>query len=136
MTNTPPDTNFASTESHVLLLDDEKTLLSALTLLLKAVGFRVTAFDSPPEAIQRLEAGNDFDFFLSDLRMPDMNGIDVLQVSKKLFPGLPFVLMSAHAQDKDIERARSFGLDGFLAKPFSPEDLEAIVSEISLQRVG
>jgi CheY-like chemotaxis protein len=111
---------------HILLLDDEASVLFALKLLLQALGFKVTDFSDPSKALACVadpSQSRELDVIISDLRMPGMNGIEVLKQVQQLRPELPFLLMSAHAQQEDIERAKALGAIGFLAKPFSPEEL-------------
>jgi CheY-like chemotaxis protein len=124
--------------NHILLIDDEQGVVTALRMLLEAVGYQATAFHKSPEAIAFLQsqiaAGTplEIDLVLSDLRMPEMDGIAVLDAVKRLSPTLPFVLMSGHATVEDQKRAAARGADGFLAKPFSPNALHELVAEIEL----
>jgi CheY-like chemotaxis protein len=117
---------------HILLLDDDPAVLYALKLLMEAIGYAVTDFLQPLEAINYIKNHDDCELFISDLRMPTMNGLRVLEQAKKIRPNLPFVLMSAHATAEDREKANALGCLGFLAKPFSPEDLHRIVRSIQL----
>ena len=118
----------------ILLLDDEPAVLFALRLLLQALGFEVADFPSGSAALDYLRADGKCDLFLCDLRMPKMDGIDVLREAKRINPQLPFVLMSAHATSEDIAAARTVGECEFLAKPFTPEDLHEVVGKIEEKR--
>ncbi|RIL03528.1 MAG: hypothetical protein DCC75_12860 [Proteobacteria bacterium] len=108
----------------VVLLDDESSVVFALRLLLETLGYSVADFVSPHDAIKYLEDGNNCDLFLCDLRMPEMNGIQVLQACAKMRPEIAFVLMSAHANSEEIATAKALGARGFIAKPFEPEELQ------------
>ena len=116
--------------SHIVLIDDEKSVLLALKLVLQAIGFTVTDYSSPLEALQFLAQGGRCDLCICDLRMPKMNGLKVLLEAKKMRPNLNFLLMSAHAQNDEAQQARDLGARGFLSKPFTPEQLKEIVAEI------
>lgn len=123
--------------NKLLLIDDEKGVVKALSMLLKAVGYEAEPFDKPAEALGYLatQSANgtlEIDLVLSDLRMPELDGIEVLQEIKSKYPGLPFVLMSGHASLEDQQRAFSLGADGFLPKPFSPDALHEIIGQIEL----
>ncbi len=120
----------APTQRHILLLDDEGSVLFALKLLLQALGNKVTDFSSPPDALKYLQDGGECDLFLSDLRMPILTGAEVLVAAKKIRPELPFVLMSGHATDDDIEDAKENGAIGFLGKPFRPDEIKEILKLI------
>jgi two-component system chemotaxis response regulator CheY len=115
---------------HILLVDDEPSVLFALKLLLQALGYGVSEFAVASEALSFLQEGKRADMFLCDLKMPRMNGIEVLSEAKKIRPALPFILMSAHATNDEIDHAHTLGATGFLAKPFSAEELHRIVREI------
>src|SRR5262245_32796625 len=106
---------------HIMLIDDEPGVLTALKLMLGALGASVETFPGGAEALEVLRGDTHFDFILCDLRMPDLDGIEVLQEAKKIRPALPFVLISGHATNADIDRARELGSFGFLGKPFAPE---------------
>ena len=115
---------------RILLLDDEKSVLFALKLLLEAIGYSVTDFCSPEEAIEFLRGNDTPQLIICDLRMPKLNGIDVLRETKSIRPGLPFVLMSAHAGTDEVNEAKALGAFGFLAKPFTPDQLNELVARI------
>ncbi|MDC0357927.1 response regulator [Oligoflexia bacterium] len=117
---------------HIMLLDDEQSVMRALQLLLKAVGYQVTAFHVPEEAISFLEQehGQGIDLIVCDLRMPKTNGLAVLKQARQFCPAIPFVLMSAHADIADVKEATQLGAAGFLAKPFSPDQFHELVEEL------
>ena len=116
---------------RILLIDDEKSVLFALKLLLEAIGYSVTDFCDPEIALEFLRGDTASQLVICDLRMPKFNGIDVLRESKAARPNLPFVLMSAHAGQEEVTEAEGLGAFGFLAKPFSPEQLHELVGRIS-----
>ena len=110
--------------ARVLLIDDESSVLLALKLLLEAFGYQVQDFSDPTLAIEALKASAEpLDICLCDLRMPKLTGLQVLEQAKRLAPGIKFALMSAHASDLELKRARELGVDDTLSKPFTPDDL-------------
>lgn len=118
----------------ILLLDDEPSVLNALRLLLQALGYTVESFPDPILALDFLRKDSSCSMFLCDFRMPKMDGMAVLGESKKIRPELPFILMSAHAADEEIAAAKERGAWGFLAKPFTPDQLHAVVSAVRESR--
>ncbi len=113
---------------RILLVDDEKSVLFALRLLLEAMQYSVTDFSSASEALAALRQGHiSFDLFLCDLKMPEINGFEALKQAKMISPDLAFILMSAHASSADIDYARANGAQGFIAKPFTPIQLRAVI---------
>ncbi len=118
------------TKPLIVLIDDEPSVLLALKLLLGALGFQVKEFSKPREAVTYLQGGGEADYILSDLRMPELDGIGVLQETRKSRPELPFILISGHATAEDIQRARSLGAAGFIGKPFTPDQLNAAIASV------
>lgn len=123
---------------HILLIDDEKGVVQALSMLLKAVGYQATAYHLPAEALayikdeQSKTGSPGVDLVLSDLRMPELDGLAVLREIKQFCPSLPFILMSGHATEEDTRKALALGAAGFLSKPFSPDTLNSLVTQIEL----
>ena len=118
---------------EIVLLDDEASVLFALKLLLEALGFCVHDFSDPNLALEYVGSDKIADLFLCDLKMPKMNGLEVLKRVRELAPQLAFVLMSAHAGRDEIDAAQALGAAGFLAKPFTPDQLRQMVAELSQQ---
>ena len=115
---------------RILLIDDESSVLFALRLLLEAMQYKVTDFLSAVQALEALNAhSEDFDLVLCDLKMPQMNGFEALKRVKSISPDLAFILMSAHASTADVEYAVGQGANGFLAKPFTPDQLKKVIVE-------
>jgi DNA-binding NtrC family response regulator len=118
---------------EIVLVDDEPSVLFALKLLLQAMGFSVKDFNAPGDAVEYFRTASPIDLCLCDLKMPKVNGLGVLQEARKSRPSLPFVLMSAHATTEEVDRSKELGATGFLSKPFTPEDLKALVERIGAQ---
>ena len=107
----------------LILVDDEPGILRALTLILSSLRCDVTALSSPKMVLDHLDNGAAPDAIISDLRMPEMNGIELLFALR--FKGLdtPFILMSGHATPQEVASAQGAKLSAFLSKPFAPQDL-------------
>lgn len=116
-----------------MLIDDEPTVLTALRLLLEALGYAVEAFPGGQQALAALRSGSTPDLVICDLKMPELNGIQVLEQVHAHAPQIALTLMSAHALPDDVERAKRIGVKGFLAKPFTPEELRTLIAAL---RVG
>ena len=121
--------------ARILLVDDENSVMFALKLLLGALGFQVDGFTCPEEALSYVKDNWECDLCICDLRMPGLSGLQVLEQMKKVRPDLLFVLMSAHAGDEEMEKAQALGADGFLSKPFSPDDLHLLIGELSAKKI-
>ena len=117
---------------RIMLVDDEPTVLTALRLLLDALGYAVEAFPGGQQALAALRAGSAPDLVICDLKMPELNGIQVLEQVHAHSPRIALALMSAHALPDDVERAKRVGVQGFLAKPFTPEELRALIAALGV----
>lgn len=113
-------------KSSVLVLDDQRNQRKILSMILEDAGHEVTATGSPAEALQMVEAGN-FDLVLSDLIMPDMDGIAFLENARRLRPGLVVVVVTAHGTISSAVEATKKGAFHYLTKPVGKEELLLIV---------
>jgi putative two-component system response regulator len=106
-------------DAHILLVDDDSAILSSVTDLLRFEGYKVSPFDSAGEAMSFLN-GNRVDAVLTDIRMPVITGIDLLDKIRELDPEVPVVLMTAYAELDVAVEAIHKGAFEFLIKPFKP----------------
>lgn len=117
---------------NMLVIDDEAGLLRALELLLKTLGHKARTVSDSKEAIQILSSPevNEYTLIVSDLRMPEVDGFQVLEARNKHAANIPFILMSGHATSEEVDRAIAEGANGFLGKPFRPEALEDLLQSL------
>ncbi len=112
-------------QPSILIIDDESGILETLRILLKNQGFR-------PETAQGGRAGLDAlrasppDIVLTDVRMPQVSGIDILEAARQQDPELPVILMTAQASLQSAIQAVNQGAFYYIQKPFSNDDLIAI----------
>lgn len=120
----------AKPKKHILIVDDEPAWRRILSHFLSTKGFDVKEAGSGAEALQTLAKFKP-DLIFSDVRMPDMNGFDLLDNIKKL-PKLsttPVVFCSA-IDDFDAKKvAKDLGAAGYLVKPFDEEEIYSILSK-------
>jgi DNA-binding NtrC family response regulator len=112
-------------EPVVLVVDDKHNMLRLMTKVLKGDA-RVLTAQGGAEALKVL-ALEPVDVILCDLKMPDMDGLDVLKAAKRLRPGAAFVLMTAYASVGTAVEALKLGAYDYLSKPFEPEEARAVV---------
>jgi two-component system response regulator HydG len=115
-----------SDKPKVLLIDDEKSMIETLSVLLKREGFDVLAALSGSEGIERF-AESKPDLVLTDVRMPKVSGVDVLEAIRERDPTTPVVLMTAQASLQSAIQAVNLGATHYVQKPFSNEELVAIL---------
>jgi len=102
--------------THILVVDDDETILDLLKEALPALGYTADFAVAGDEAIQLLKK-KPYDLILSDIRMPDINGIDVARAAYEDRPEVPILFMSGNPNTIVEDRS-------FLAKPFTITELE------------
>ncbi len=107
---------------RLLIVDDEPSMLDWLSVLLTRKGFEVQCFGSPSRALEHA-AGRSPDIALVDLRMPGMDGIELLAELRKLNPELVGIVMTAYSSIDSAVRAMREGANDYLIKPFEIDQL-------------
>jgi DNA-binding NtrC family response regulator len=121
--------------SHrILVIDDEKSILDTLEILLRGEGFEVALRTKGAEAIEEWEA-IDPDIVLTDIRMPGVSGMDVLTAVREKDPEVPVILMTAQASLQSAIEAVNQGAFYYLQKPFSNDNLVALCRRAGETRV-
>ena len=119
----------------ILIVDDEKNYLIILSAVLEEEGFEILTAQSGQEALE-IQKTSDLDLVLTDMKMPEMDGIELLENIKARDPDLPVVMMTAHGTvDKAVE-AMQKGAYTYILKPFDNERLTIYVNKaISVYQV-
>ncbi|MFV1986413.1 MAG: sigma-54-dependent transcriptional regulator [Gemmatimonadota bacterium] len=115
-----------SDKPKILVIDDEQSMIETLSVLLKKEGFEVLAALSGTEGIERFGELKP-DLVLTDVRMPKVSGVDVLEAIRERDPTTPVVLMTAQASLQSAIRAVNLGATHYVQKPFSNEELVTIL---------
>lgn len=108
--------------STILLVDDDKFVLEATSILLEDYGYSVVLCQYPEHAISLLKH-NDIDVVISDINMPKMTGIELLEKISFYYEELPVILMTAYAEINTAIKAIRKGAFDFIIKPYQPEYL-------------
>src|SRR5882672_10206495 len=111
---------------HILVADDERSIRLTLETGLTVNGFRVTCARTGREAIAAARASR-FDAVVSDILMPDGDGLDVVRELRTVSPDTPIILITAQGSVEMAVRAVSEGASDFIAKPFEIASLAALV---------
>jgi two-component system, NtrC family, sensor kinase len=114
-------------EEHILVLDDEPGITLLCSRLLRRAGYDVTAFTEAPPAYEHLNT-NTVNLLLVDIRMPDVNGFEVISQAKQIQPDIAVLVMTGFGTVETAIQALRQGVDGLLLKPFeqSSELLDAV----------
>jgi DNA-binding response OmpR family regulator len=110
------------TEKRLLLVDDEIGYLDVLAKRLTHRGFKVTTASSGAEAIRALRKW-EFDLAVVDLKMEDMDGIEVLKVLKKMDPALQVIILTGHGSERAARDGLAHGAFDYLIKPIGLDPL-------------
>lgn len=132
MTETAPN---AETTGQVLLVDDEPGLREAVQAYLEDSGFTVRTAGNASEGWELLQQSTP-DVLISDIMMPQVDGYQFLQQVREdvRFKGLPVVFLTARGMTSDRIQGYQAGCDAYLPKPFDPEELVAIVTNLVSRR--
>jgi DNA-binding response OmpR family regulator len=115
----------------ILVADDEQDIRELVAYRLSRSGYRIVEARDGEEAFQ-LAADQALDMAVLDVMMPRLNGFDLTQRLRNApaTERLPILLMSASVQEADISRGFAAGADGYLTKPFTPDQLLTRVREV------
>jgi DNA-binding response OmpR family regulator len=111
---------------RLLLVDDEIGYLDVLSKRLTRRGFKVTTASSGAEAIRALRNW-DFDVAVVDLKMEDMDGIEVLKIFKRMEPSVKVIMLTGHGSERAARDGIEHGAFDYLIKPI---DLESLIVRI------
>jgi len=111
---------------QVLILDDEPIVGKRLGPALTKMGCEVESFEDPKKALQRVEE-KIFDIVVTDIRMEDIDGIEVLEKVKSRSDHTKVIMITGYATVEVAREALGKGAFDFIAKPFKPNDLREVV---------
>lgn len=113
---------------RVLIAEDDVHMQLAVQSCVQNVGYEAVVVSDGLQAVKALE-GN-FDLIISDQRMPNMTGQELLKYVRDKFPAIPFIMITAHGTITQAVEAMQAGAADFIAKPFSAEDLERVIERV------
>ncbi len=116
------------TQKKILLVDDEANVRTVFSDILKKESYLVKEAKDGPEAIKAIDEET-FDLALVDLRMPRMDGIEVLENIKKRKPEIPVIVYTGYGSITSAVEAMRKGAFDYLNKPFSPQQLKSNIKK-------
>jgi len=114
---------------RILIVDDDKTLSRSLVDWFESENHHVYSAASGEEAVQKIEQDS-FDIILSDLKMPGIDGLEVLRQVKQAHPTTEVIIMTGYGTVETAVNAMKEGAYDYIVKPFSPEEIDLIVKKI------
>jgi DNA-binding NtrC family response regulator len=124
----------ASNNKYILAVDDDSDIVTMVEQALQTNGFKVSAFTDPAMALEDFKVNcKDCSLILSDIRMPGINGYELIKKAKEIDKQVKTVLMSAfEIHDKEFHNLLSdINVDAFLQKPFHIQQLNEVIEKIS-----
>lgn len=103
----------------ILVVDDEKIIVRSVQMILKAEGYNIEGASSGKDAILKMEQ-NSYDLVLTDLMMPEMDGISLIRWLKKNKPAVGVVILTGYPSQETIKEALELGIIDYVPKPFTP----------------
>lgn len=111
----------------ILVVDDEKSLLDLLSVVFKKEGYHVETCLSGKKGLDLIK-NQDFDLVLCDIKMPQMNGLEILKQVRAKKPDIPVVMITAYGTIKQAVKALKAGALDYVVKPFDVEEMKIIVA--------
>jgi two-component system response regulator PilR (NtrC family) len=119
---------------RILVVDDEQSLREFLEIFLRKGGHDVHVAEGGGAAVALIEAGEEFDLVLTDLKMPHVDGMEVLDVVKSSFPDTQVLIMTAYASAETAIDAMKRGAYDYVQKPFNVDEISVVVAKGLEQR--
>ena len=119
-------------KAKILVVDDEPEMLETLEEILSGAGYEVTSTTESPQAIRIIEKDPP-DLIITDLMMPELDGINFLEHAKAHYPHVPVILLTGYASVDSAVEAMKKGASDYLSKPFFSEELLMMILMYSLQ---
>jgi DNA-binding NtrC family response regulator len=118
----------------ILIVDDDPIVLASCKRVFEAEAFEVCMVPSAAKALEVMKHTT-FDVLLVDVKMPEHDGMYLMRSVKKQWPKMPIIVMSGYSTPETITEGLQSGAEEFIAKPFTPDELLAIVRRV-LQKRG
>lgn len=109
-------------KKRILIIEDNPMVVKSLEFKLLKDGYTVIISEDGRDAMEKLKTEH-FDLILTDLMLPFISGRQIIEYIKKNIPQLPIIVLSTSTQDDIITDAFTMGVDDFITKPFSPNEL-------------
>jgi len=115
----------------ILIVDDSRTIRQQVSFTLTKGGYNVIEAEDGLQGIEMLKSHGDTAMVISDVNMPNMNGLEMVEKIKADGMTVPVIMLTTEGAADLIERAKKAGAKGWLVKPFKPEQLVAAVTKIA-----
>ena len=116
----------------VLVVDDSSTMRQMVTYTLTTAGYQVVEAENGKEAVNKLNAGTKPALVVTDLNMPEMDGITLIQEIRKMaaFKFTPILMLTSESADDQKKTRQAAGATGWIVKPFNPEQMLKVIQKV------
>jgi two-component system, response regulator, stage 0 sporulation protein F len=119
----------SKTGKRILLVDDEENARTALARILAREGYEITSAGNGLEALEQLKISS-FDLVVTDINMPEMNGMSFLRELNSLYPGINVIMITAYGEVESYIEAMSLGAFEYINKPVRMDELKKIIKKV------
>ncbi len=113
----------------ILVVDDDPSIRNMLDIILTKEGYNTLCVESGLTALKEVKEKS-FDLIFSDIKMPDMNGLDLLEKVKSIAPEVPVIMITAYASSDDAVNAMKNGAEDYITKPFNIDELKLLIDRV------
>jgi len=119
----------------ILLVEDNIETLRLFSHVLRDLGYAVLEAEHGGIAIQIIqEKHKSIDLLVTDIKMPEVDGITLVENLRKLDPTIPVIVMSAYLNEENSQKLKKIGINNILEKPFRIKDLESAINEHNVEK--
>jgi glycine cleavage system H lipoate-binding protein/FixJ family two-component response regulator len=120
-------------KARILAVDDEEIVLDSFRRILVLAGYSIDTVEKGPEALGLVQKNN-YDFVFTDLKMPEMDGIEVTKAAKHLRPDIDVIVITGYATIESAVETMKYGAMDYVQKPFTEDELVAFVNKSLIRR--
>lgn len=115
-----------------LVVDDSPTMRQMVAFTLTNAGFKVVEAEHGKDAVNKVSAGQKIDIVVTDLNMPDMDGISLIKELRKMaaFKFTPILMLTTESAIEKKQAGKEAGATGWIVKPFNPEVMLKIIAKV------
>ena len=117
-------------QRNILVVDDEEALRTVLSSELSGEGYHVETASDGDEAIAAIQKNSAFDLVLLDIKMPRVDGFEVLKFIKQTVPQIKVIMLTAFADLKNAIESKKLGAEDFISKPYDLVDLLTTIERV------
>lgn len=118
----------------ILVVDDEPNIRRVLEAVLAKEGHTVVVAENGRKGLEALSSGSRFDVLVTDLIMPDLNGVELLESAKQIDPAIAVLMITAHGTIKSAVDAMKLGAFDYITKPFDLDDIKQLIQNALKRR--